>query len=413
MSSSAIAFPYPDDVGAVLEGLEAFVRVEVIDRFAAHAHLLDDVRQRYGPNGGYAPEVVDLIRAIRKASATAGYFNMSVPTSMGGGGMGQLAYYAAWEHVYHLCGGTNWLAQFAISHWAFGPSAVLERVTERATKEILPGLMSGEEMMCFGMSEPDAGSDATMLRTRAEPDGDGWRLSGRKIWTTHVPIADWIITLAITDVERANARRGGISAFLVPTTAPGFRVERTIGMWGEPGGPEAESVFEDVRVEPWQLVGDLHEGFQIGLQGVSLGRVYNAARAVGLSRWAIEIAVEYTKSRRAFGHPISDYQGVSFPLATAATEIHAAHLMGLNASALLDQGHRAIKELSMAKAYAVQAGVRAVDRAIQTFGALGFTNEMGLTEAYHTLRVINVADGTNEILNRTIFQRLLGGDLAL
>jgi len=104
---------------------------------------------------------------------------------------------------------------------------------------------------------------------------------------------------------------------------------------------------------------------------------------------------------------------VSFPLATAATEIHAAHLLGINAATLLDQGHRAIKELSMAKAYAVQAGVRAVDRAMQTFGALGFTNELGLTEAYHTLRVINVADGTNEILNRTIFQRLLGGDVDL
>jgi acyl-CoA dehydrogenase len=413
MSSSAIAFSYPDDIGAVLEGLEAFVKAEVIKPYEANVELLDDVRHRYGPDGSYVREVVDLIRGIRTASATAGYFNLAVPSSMGGGGMGHLAYYAAWEHVYHLCGGRNWLGQFAISHWAFGPSAILERVTERAANEILPGLMSGETMMCFGMSEPDAGSDATMLRTSAEPEGDGWRLNGRKIWTTHVPIADWMIVLAITDPERASARRGGISAFLMPTTAPGFRIERTIGMWGEPGGPEAESVLEDVRVEPWQLVGELHEGFQIGLQGVSLGRVYNAARAVGLSRWAIEQAVEYTKDRRAFGKAISEYQGVSFPLATAATEIHAAHLMGLNAATLLDQGNRAVKELSMAKAYAVQAGVRAVDRAMQTFGALGFTNEMGFAEAYHTLRVINVADGTNEILNRTIFQRLLAGDLDL
>jgi acyl-CoA dehydrogenase len=413
MSSSAVAFPYPDDIGAVVEGLEAFVKAEVISRYAKHADLLDDVRHRYGPDGAYAPEVVALIREIRVASAEAGYFNLAVPASMGGGGMGHLAYFAAWEHVYHLCGGTNWLAQFAISHWAFGPSVILERVTERAANDVLPGLMSGEEMMCFGMSEPDAGSDATMLRTRAEPDGEGWRLNGRKIWTTHVPIADWMITLAITDVERAKARRGGISAFLVPTTAEGFRIERVIGMWGEPGGSEAESVLEDVRVEPWQLVGELHEGFQIGLQGVSLGRVYNTARSVGLSRWAIESAVEYTKGRQAFGKAISEYQGVSFPLAIAATEIHAAHLMGINAASLLDKGHRAVKELSMAKAYAVQAGVRAVDRAIQTFGALGFTNELGLTEAYHTLRLINVADGTNEILNRTIFQRLLAGDLDL
>lgn len=413
MSSAAIAFPLPDDVVAVVEGLVAFVKAEVIARYHDNAELLDDVRRRFGPTGVYVPEVVDIIRAIRTASARAGYFNLAVPEAMGGGGMGHLAYYAAWEQVYHLCGGANWLGQFAISHWAFGPSVILETMSDRARTDILPGLMSGEQMMCFGMSEPDAGSDATMIRTKAEPDGDGWRISGRKIWTTHVPIADWMITLAITDPERAKARRGGISAFLVSTKAEGFRVERAIGMWGEPGGPEAESVLENVRVEPWQLVGDLDEGFQIGLKGVSLGRVYNAARSVGLSRWAIESAVAYTKERYAFGKPISEYQGVSFPLATAATEILAAHLMGLNASTLLDQGHRAVKELSMAKAYAVQAGVRAIDRAIQTFGAIGFTNELGLTEAYHTLRLINVADGTNEILNRTIFQRMLAGDLDL
>ncbi|MDH4147309.1 MAG: acyl-CoA dehydrogenase [Acidimicrobiia bacterium] len=413
MPNQAIAFELPDPLPDLLTGLEAFVRAEVIARFEDHRGLLDDVRRRFDADGRYSAEVVALIRELRTASARAGYFNLAVPTSMGGGGLGYLAYYAAWERIYHLCGGTNWLAQFAISHWAFGPSAILERTTERARRDILPGLMAGETMMCFGMSEPDAGSDATMLASRAEPDGDGWRLTGRKIWTTHVPIAEWMIVLAITDPERAKARRGGISAFLVPTDAPGFTVERVIGMWGEPGGTEAESSFDGVRVEPWQLVGDLHEGFQIGLAGVSLGRIYNSARSVGLARWAIEGSVGYTKDRRAFGKPIAEYQGVAFPLADAATEIHAAHLLGLNAAQLLDGGHRAVKELSMAKAYSTQAALRAIDRAIQTHGALGFTNELGLTEAYHTIRLINVADGTNEILARTIFQRLAGGDLDL
>ena len=290
---------------------------------------------------------------------------------------------------------------------------ILENVTERAATEILPGFMSGETMMCFGMSEPDAGSDATRIRTRADADADGWVLNGRKIWTTHVPIADWMIVLAVTDQERAAARRGGISAFLMPTDASGFEIERIIGMWGEPGGPEAESVFTDVRLEPWQLVGELHEGFAIGLAGVSLGRIYNSARSVGLSRWAIEQSVAYTQEREAFGKHISEYQGVTFPLADCATEIHAAHLLGLNAATLLDSGHRAVKELSMAKSFSVQAGLRAIERAMQTHGAMGFTNEMGFAEAYHTIRTINVADGTNEILARTIYQRMLQGDLEL
>lgn len=413
MVNRSISFPMPQDLQDVLDGLERFVQTEVIEVHEANLELLEDVRLRFGPDGAYSPEVVALIRRIRMASAEAGYFNLAVPESLGGGGMGYLAYFAAWERIYHLCGGRRWLAQFAISHWAFGPSAVLERVTDRAREEILPGMMAGETMMCFGMSEPDAGSDATMIRTRAEPDGDGWRLSGRKIWTTHVPIAEWMIALAVTNPERAKARRGGISAFLVPTNAEGFTLDRVIGMWGEPGGSEAESVLDGVRVEPWQLVGELDEGFAIGLLGVSLGRIYNTARSVGLSRWAIEQSVEYAKQRQAFGKPISEYQGVAFPLAESATDIHAAHLLGCNAAMLLDSGHRAIKELSMAKTFAVRAAVKAVDRAMQTHGAMGFTNELGLTEAYHVLRVINVADGTNEILNRTIFQRLAAGDTEL
>jgi len=149
------------------------------------------------------------------------------------------------------------------------------------------------------------------------------------------------------------------------------------------------------------------------LYGVSLGRIYNSARAVGYGRWALEKSLEYTQIREAFGHFISEYQGVTFPLAESATELHAAHLMGINAGQLLDQGHRAIKELSMTKAYSVQIGVKAVDRAIQTHGAMGFTNELGLTDAWHALRIVNVADGTNEILYRTISQRLLKGDIEI
>ncbi len=411
--NAAIGFELPEDVEAVVEGVEAFTRAEVIPRWEANHDLLENVRNRYDESGRYTKEVVAIINEIRQASAAAGYFNLAVPESMGGGGLGHLAYYAAWERIYHLCGGANWLGQFTISHWAFGPSVVLERLSDRANAEVLPGMMAGETMMCFGMSEPDAGSDATRIRTRADADGDGWVLNGRKIWTTHVPIADWMIVLAVTDQERAAARRGGISAFLMPTDAPGFEIERIIGMWGEPGGPEAESVFADVRIEPWQLVGELHEGFAIGLAGVSLGRIYNSARSVGLSRWAIEKSVAYTTEREAFGATISQYQGVTFPLADCATEIHAAHLLGLNAATLLDWGHRAIKELSMAKSFSVQAGLRAIERAMQTHGAMGFTNEMGFAEAYHTIRTINVADGTNEILARTIYQRLLAGDLSL
>jgi acyl-CoA dehydrogenase len=410
---TAIGFDIPADIQRIVSGLEKFVRAEVLTRHDKHADLLDDPRRRYLTDGRYAPEVIELIREVRMASAEAGYFNLAVPASIGGQGHGALAYYVAWETINRLCGPQRWLGTFALSHWAFGPSALLEQVTEAARERILPGLLSGRQSMCFGLSEPGAGSDVAMVQTRAEPEVGGWRITGRKIWTTNVTFADWIIAFAITDPSRAADRRGGISAFLIPADAPGFRLERVIRMHGEIGGTEGESSFDGVRVEPWQLVGPLHDGFRIALLGVSLGRVYNSARAVGFARWALERAVDYAKQRVAFGVPIAEHQGVAFPLAESAMQVHGAHLMGLNAALLLDRGQRALKELSMAKAYSVEVCLRAVDRAIQTHGAMGFTNELGLVDAYNTLRVINVADGTNEILRRTIFQQLAKGDLEL
>ena len=410
---SAIAFDLPDDIAAVRDGLNAFARAEVIPRHEAHRDLFEDQRRLYDEDGRFSKELVGLIGEVRRAAAQAGYFGMCVPEALGGGGLGHLAYYVGWEELFRTCGPQNWLMLYVISHWAFGPSRLLEKVTPRAREEILAPLMAGEKSMCFGLSEPGAGSDAAALKTRAVPDGDGWRISGRKIWTSNAPVADYCIVFAITDPEKAAARRGGISGFLVPTDAPGFEVRRVIKLFGHIGGDEAELRFEDLKVDPWQLVGELHQGFATALYGVSLGRIYNSARAVGYGRWALQQALDYAQAREAFGKPISEYQGVTFPLAESAMELHAAHLMGLNAATLLDRGEPAVKELSMAKAYSVEIGYKAVDRAMQTHGAMGFTNELGLHHAWHALRIVNVADGTNEILRRTIVQRLLRGDTEL
>ncbi|MDP6706679.1 MAG: acyl-CoA dehydrogenase family protein [Alphaproteobacteria bacterium] len=410
---SAIALELGEEIEAIRDGLVGFARAEILPRHEQHRDLFEDPRRLYREDGRMGEEGLALVREVRMAAAEAGYFTMCVPEALGGSGQGLLAYYVGWEELFRTCGPANWLMLYAISHWAFGPSRLLEKVTPEAREAILEPLMGGRKSMCFGLSEPGAGSDAAAMKTRAVADGQGWRISGRKIWTTNAPVADYCIVFAVTDAERAEARKGGISAFLVPTNAPGFNVERVIRMFGHIGGDEAELSFDEVPVAPWQLVGELHQGFATALYGVSLGRVYNSARAVGYGRWALEKALDYTQSREAFGKPIAEYQGVAFPLAESAMELHAAHLMGLNAALLLDRGERAIKELSMAKAYSVEVGVKAVDRAMQTHGAMGFTNEMNLTEAWHALRVVNVADGTNEILRRTIVHRLLQGDVAL
>ncbi len=406
---SAIAFEIPEDILAARDGLRAFAEAEVLPRHQANQELFEDQRRLYREDGRFSDELLTLIGEVRRAAAKSGFYGMCTPEALGGGGLGHLAYFVGWEELFRVCGPKNWLMLYVISHWAFGPSRLLEKVTDRARDEILAPMMAGEKSMCFGLSEPGAGSDAAAIATRAVPDGDGWKITGRKLWTSNAPVADYAVIFAVTD----PGTRGAISAFLVPTDAPGFEVQRIVKLFGEIGGDEAELRIEDLAVEPWQLVGELHKGFAAALYGVSLGRIYNSARAVGYGRWALAQALDYAGIREAFGQPIAEYQGVTFPLAESATELHAAHLMGLNAGMLLDQGKPAVKELSMTKAYAVQVGYRAVDRAMQTHGGMGFTNEMGLYKAWHALRVVNVADGTNEILNRTIAQRLLKGDLDL
>jgi len=411
---TALADAYSEDLVAVRDGVDAFVRAEVIDRIDGHAALFDEAHRQYKEDGRFHPDVLQLMKEVRLAASRAGYYNMCVPESLGGAGMGYLAWFAAWEQIFKTCGGKYFvLGEMVLAHWATGPSEVLARLTPEARESMLPGLMSGEHTMCFGMSEPGAGSDAMMMKTRAVADGDGWRISGNKIWTTNSPYADYCIVFAVTKPEVPGQRKAGISAFLVPTTSPGFTVQKVIRMWGHAGGNEALLALDDVRVEKSQLVGELDKGFAIAMMGVNLGRLYNAARAVGLGRWSLEMAFDYAKIRHAFGKPISEYQGVTFPLVDSAAEVHAAHLMAVNVGKLLDSGQPARKELSMTKLYAMQVGARAVDRAMQAHGAMGFTNEMHLAQAYLLLRILNIADGTNEILRRTIAKEMLGGDVDL
>ncbi|MGD9712605.1 MAG: acyl-CoA dehydrogenase family protein [Thermomicrobiales bacterium] len=406
-----IAWPYSEDIEAIREGLSSFIERVVIPISERKSELLEE--GRYTPQGLYKPEVLAIMREVRERSAEAGYYSMCVPEEMGGAGLGYLANFAAWERIFHICGAKYWLAQQVISHWVRGPSPVLRALTPEMLDEVLPGLMSGKLTTCFALSEPEAGSDAAAIKTRAVPHGDGWIVNGAKMWTTNSPYADYAIIFAVTDPELAQARKGGISAFLVPTNTPGFLIQSPIKMWGEAGADEAQIAFEDMRVERRHLIGELHKGFGIAMLGAGLGRMYNCGRAIGLGRWALEMGLEYVKIRKTFGRPLSDNQGLTFPLANAALDLHGAHLISRNAATLLDEGERAQKELAFAKVVAAEAACKAVDTVIQAHGAIGFTNEMHLTHAYSTLRKIRVADGASEIMRRQIVKNLLSGDLAI
>jgi len=227
------------------------------------------------------------------------------------------------------------------------------------------------------LTEPGAGSDLTGLAATAVRDGDGWMLNGEKWFVTSEGDPGVYIVLAVAEGEQ--------TLFLVDPRSDGLEIRRTPSFLHDPYlDHHPEIVFRDCRVP------DAHRVPASGDAGakewILVERLFIAARCCGAALRLVDLTAEWAQEREAFGSPIAEYQGVTFPLADSAMELHAAHLMALNAAMLLDRGERAVKELSMAKAYAVQAGVRAVDRAMQAHGAMGFTNEVGLTEAWHRLQ---------------------------
>jgi acyl-CoA dehydrogenase len=397
--------------GEFLGGLEQFVDSLVIPLEQENAELFHSPDLYYAKNGGFSPAIVQLIKKVRSASAEAGYFTAFCPADIGGAGLGSAMMVRAYERLHHRYGPVYELPYEVLAHWTCGPSFLCSHMQPELREQVLPGLLDGSISACFGMSEPDAGSDAWRMSTRARRDGDGWVINGTKQWISNSPYADYVFLFAVTDPELLRQRKGGVSCFFVPMTAEGAAVDSVIRLFGDVGGNEAILSFRDVRVPDSALVGELDNGFKLAMGGVGIGRTYNAARSVGLARWALEQAAEYAKVRVTFGRPIADYQGVSFQLADSAIDVHAGWLMALDLGERLDRGERAVREMAMAKAFCVEACYRVYERAMQICGGMGLTNELGLYKGWHQARRLKLADGSSEILRRTIAKQVLAGDL--
>ncbi|OLM16793.1 MULTISPECIES: acyl-CoA dehydrogenase [unclassified Pseudonocardia] len=395
------------DVHDILDGLSDFVDAVVVPLEESNAGVLDDVRHRYAPDGAHAPEVRALLRTVRERSAAAGYYGMFVPEAIGGGGLGALALYEAWKHLHARYGPGRLLPYASVAHWSYAPSTLCTHLTETAADRMLPAFMAGTTTSCFGMSEPDAGSDAMAMRTVARRDEGGWRITGTKQWITNSPEADWVFVWAVTDPVRHRDRAGGISCFLVPTSAPGFAVDSVITLFGSAGGYEGIISFDDVLVPEDALVGELDHGFRLALEGVSTGRLYNAGRCVGLAQWALDKAAAYATERRAFGRTIGDYQGVSFPLADCAVEIYAADAMARETAGRVQAGLEAHHEVAMTKVFTTEMCSRVYERCMQVHGGMGLTTEMRLYDGWHQARLVRIADGSAEVLRRNIARRIL------
>lgn len=393
----------------VVAGLLDFVRTEVVPVEERLEYLLRDPRIAWDADGREVADITAARRQVRTSSAAAGYYAMFTPVAAGGAGLGPRLSFLCWEALHHAHGPGERLAYNAIAHWASGPSSLWAHSSSLLRSDYLPRVVSGELLGCFGMSEPDAGSDAWRMKTAAVREGDVWRVNGTKQWTSFSPTADYCLVFAVTDPTLVEARKGGVTCLFVPSSTPGYNVDSVIRMFGEVGGREGIVSLTEVQVGDEFRLGEVNRGFELAMEGATQGRFYNSARSVGLSRWALERSVEYARARHASGKPIGDHQAIQIMLADCATDIYAARTMGLDCATRAGEGEDVRREAAMTKLFATNAANRVFDRAMQVHGALGLSNDLRLYEGWKTVRAIRIADGTDEILRRTIARELLKG----
>lgn len=399
----------PEEIVQTGEALVRFVDQEVAPIEEANKALLSSDRTIYDEKGFFTSEVLALKRKVRMKSAQAGFYTMFGPEEIGGGGLGPLAsVYLNWKLSLHSGPGRTLVHPVVIpSPFTNGLSPLLTFLDGGLRDDYLPQLGSGDKTLCFGLSEPEAGSDVFNLKTRAVRDGDDWVITGSKQWITNGPYADYAMIFAITDPDLVAQRRGGITGFFVETAWQGFDVVSPIPIMGHLGSEIGILSFDGLRVPDRYRLGEVDQGLKVALKGVNTGRLGLSATCVGLARWALVRAVDYARVRKTFGQPIGGHQAVQMLLAQSASDIYAAETMLVDCALKLERGERALAETSMVKQHCTDAANRVFDRCIQVHGGMGLTNEMRLEEGYRFTRSMRIPDGTSEIQKRTVARDML------
>jgi alkylation response protein AidB-like acyl-CoA dehydrogenase len=288
-------------------------------------------------------------------------------------------------------------------HNSTGCVPILRFGTEEQKQRFLKPMARGEQLAAFCLTEPEAGSEASAIRTRAQKRGNKYVLTGTKQFITGGANADLAIVFAVTDPA---AGKKGISAFIVPTETAGYKVAKLETKLGQRASDTAQIVFEQVELTPDLLLGEEGAGYRIALANLEGGRIGIAAQSVGMARAAYEVALAYAKERVAFGATIINHQAVAFRLADMATQIEVARQMMLHAAALRDAGQPCIKEASMAKLFASEMAERVCSGAIQTLGGYGYLADFPVERIYRDVRVTQIYEGTSDIQRLVISREI-------
>lgn len=329
-----------------------------------------------------------------------GLLGMMVPEEWGGSYIDYSCYALAVEEISRGCAATG--AVMSI-HSSVGCAPLLNWGNEQQKQQWLPALASGEVLSCFCLTEPQAGSEANNLRTRAVEDGDHWVINGSKQFVSNAKRAGLAIVFAVTDPELGKK---GLSAFLVPTDTPGFEVERMEQKMGLKASDTCAVTLVNCRVPKENMLGPRGKGLALALSGLEGGRLGIAAQSVGIARAAFEAALRYAGEREQFGKPIRDHQSIANMLADMHTQISASRLLVMHAAKLRSAGLPCLSEASQAKLFASEMAERVCSMAIQVHGGYGYLEDYAVERHYRDARITQIYEGTSEIQRMLIAREL-------
>lgn len=349
--------------------------------------------QQFEANGGYPPELFTEL-------AELGLMGMTAPESIGGAEADYVSYALALMEIAAADGALSTILSIQNSLIV---SALLRDGTPEQQQRFLPDLISGRCIGAFALTETDAGSDASAIRTRATKEGENYILNGSKQFITSGKIAGLAIVFAVTE---PSAGKKGISGFLVPTDREGYIVDKVEHKLGQSASDTCALRFENLVLEPELRLGEEGQGYRIALSNLEFGRIGIAAQSIGMAQAALDIAVVYARDRQSMGKAIIEHQAVGFRLADLAAKLEAARQMVLYAASIKDTGTPCLKEASMAKLVASETAEAVCSGAIQTLGGYGYLEEFGLAKIYRDVRVCQIYEGTSDIQRMVIARSL-------
>lgn len=339
------------------------------------------------------------LETVEKMAKT-GLMGIPVPVKYGGAGGTNLMYGMAVEELSRVCGTTGVVLS---AHTSLCCAPIMENGTEEQKMKYLPRLASGEWIGAFGLTEPNAGTDAAMQQTTAVLDGDHYVLNGNKIFITNAVYAHVYVIFAMTDKSLGNK---GISAFIVEKGTPGFSIGKKEKKMGIRGSATTELIFEDCRIPKENLLGQQGKGFAIAMKTLDGGRVGIAAQALGIAQGAMDETIKYTKERKQFGRSISQFQNTQFQMADMETKVQAARLLVRSAHWKKDNGMPYSVDAAMAKLFAAETAMEVTTKAVQLHGGYGYTREYPVERMMRDAKITEIYEGTSEVQRMVIAGKL-------